>query len=195
MSIRFALLATVFACAGAAFRFMPDPGEPTAALDPPHAAARAASPSPPLDPETLRTLEQSPLTFVGPIDPAKIPQPAVDPDALRLLGVVSGSGRALAILTNGGGAPQTMARGEEIGGWRVASISERRVRLTRGGDTIEKILFERARQPPADPAAPVAETPRPTARPPQPPAAPPRAQAPANTPPAIYMPPAPPITQ
>lgn len=186
MSIRLALLAAICAGASLALRAPLPEAQAIALPPPPSVELKRAPPLATLPAASLQRIAAAPPKIVAPVDPSKIPQPPVSPEALQLLGVVSGDGGAYAIIGLHGGRPQTVARGAEIGGWRLAAIGPRSVRLVRGRDTLEKTLFQPRTAGPNTPVQAPVSAPSANQNPVMSP-------APTSPPPAIYAPPSPPI--
>lgn len=187
MSLRIALLAAIVLGGSLAMRSPLPPAEAIALPPPPSIEQKRPNPLPALRAGDLQRLTSAPPHVVRPIDPSKIPQPPVAPEALQLLGVVTGSGGSYAIVGLNGGRPQTVARGGEIGGWRIAAIGARSIKLVRGRDSFERTLFQQrttaATAPPIPPPSNAPGTPPEFTG----------QRAPNAAPPAIYAPPAPPI--
>jgi len=181
------LLSVMAASAALALRMIPVAGTGIVLPPPPDRATSAA-----LRPASLEAtggLKPSarPLTFVAPLDPTRTPRESVDAAAIRLTGIVSDGRRALALIAGPGGEPQTLARGDDIGGWTIDRIGASSVRLKRRNEVVEKKLFVAAVV--ARPPAPSPSAYRPTEAPDG--AAPPgiRAQEPASAPAMPYLPP------
>ena len=106
------------------------------------------------------------------------------PSGLSLLGVVSRSGRAIALIRTGPGTPATKAEaGQEVAGWQLTSIAPTEVLLERQGGRLQLTLPFKAPAPlpaPVVGAAPVPAQPAAAQQPAQPAGA--VAQQPENQP-------------
>jgi hypothetical protein len=101
----------------------------------------------PLFEKSRRSVEPLPPVDVAPrpVPAAPVMQaPAADENALTLLGVVMGDGRAVALLKrNKGGASVRAELGDIVEGWTITQIEAQRVILSQGSRQIALYLFRK----------------------------------------------------
>lgn len=123
-------------------RQVPQEGEAGSPASPVSAGAGSLNPLSALDTGTLKAFRERPLfapsrrspaappTYVPPPPPAPVARPAPD---LRLVGIIAGVDRAVAILRSPNGGPSVSVKvGDMVESWRVDAISPERVVLREG---------------------------------------------------------------
>lgn len=117
----------------------PPPNEPAPSLPLAHTAPDTPKAVPAMPDALLDRIATTPPSFSGqaPAEDAA----ALALESMRLVGVVIGDRGAIALFSGPDKSTIAVSRGGEIGGWKVASLSSRGVRLTRGSDLIERDVF------------------------------------------------------
>jgi Type II secretion system protein C len=139
-------------------------GEPKAAAGKPPRAESAARPEVSGNPLAGLTVEKLHDTVGRPLFertrrpvevPAPLPQverapvaPAIDQNALSLLGVVASEGRTIALIRRNQTGQSVRAEvGDTVDGWTIASIEPQRVVLRQGDRQVALQLFRRKSPP------------------------------------------------